>query len=272
MICAKFNWHGDVYYYPKYGKSPIIISKLPGFYISSHSQVANMMTVFTTMNEYDYLLQLLNRRYGIRKNHSSSNWTDPNDGQQYLFLNLLKNTLLIRMKNGTKQIDRTEIIDLLSTKLNKDFVMITDTKKTINDINKTAYLLSIFIKLIAILTMFLCFFISFISFRQNIFDNIYEFGVLKSIGINNINIMLIFIFESIIITLSSLLLGTIIGCTQSILITLQSQILTENIFVFTFPTKLYFILVILSLFIAIISSILPSIILIRSPPSNILRM
>lgn len=77
--------------------------------------------------------------------------------------------------------------------------------------------------------MFLCFFISFISFKQNVIENIYEFAVLRSIGINNTNIILIFLFESIIITISSLFLGTIIGITQSITITLQSNILTENI-------------------------------------------
>ena len=70
--------------------------------------------------------------------------------------------------------------------------------------------------------MSLCFFISFISFRQNVDDNIYQFGVLRSIGINNFNICAMFGFESIIITISSLFLGTIIGITQSILITYRT--------------------------------------------------
>ena len=264
-VNARFkNKHnGKVYYYLRYASSPIIISKLPGFLFSAHSQIAPLMTIITTLPEYNYFLQLLNKQFGIEPINNETH------GYPY---NLKKQKLLIKMKNNTNQLDRTEIIDLVSSMLDTDYILITDTKKTINGVSKTTYLLSIFFQLVSILTMFLCFFISFISFRQNVYDNIYQFGVLKSIGINNIEILFIFIFESIIITISSLLLGTIIGITQSILITLQSQILTENIFKFIFPYKLYLTLIILSSFIAIISSILPSIILIKTPPSHILRM
>eukprot|EP00481_Brizalina_sp_1-RS-2013_P000629 TRINITY_DN1610_c0_g1_i1.p1 TRINITY_DN1610_c0_g1~~TRINITY_DN1610_c0_g1_i1.p1 ORF type:complete len:113 (-),score=16.05 TRINITY_DN1610_c0_g1_i1:137-475(-) len=107
------------------------------------------------------------------------------------------------------------------------------------------------------------FFISFISFKQNIDDNIYQFGVLKSTGINNINIIAMFIFESVIITISSLFCGTCIGVAQSVAITLQSQILTENIFIFKFPINLYAVLIISSFIIAIASSFIPSLILIK---------
>eukprot|EP00484_Ammonia_sp_Unknown_P003457 CAMPEP_0197077108 /NCGR_PEP_ID=MMETSP1384-20130603/212450_1 /TAXON_ID=29189 /ORGANISM="Ammonia sp." /LENGTH=1442 /DNA_ID=CAMNT_0042515967 /DNA_START=143 /DNA_END=4471 /DNA_ORIENTATION=- len=277
------------YFYPRYGMSPIIASKVPGFWFSKHAQLANKMSALTTMYEYEYFYKLLLARYNLdlrmlREAEQGDDEEDTDDEEQsgdhknssrHQFpFNLVKQKLMIRMSDASKsnEHDRTEIVDLVNSILNKDYVSVTDTVETINGVEATMRLLSILFELVALLTMLLCFFISFISFRQNVYDNIYQFGVLRAIGLDNMHILGLFVAEALIITISSLAMGSLIGCTQSVLITLQSQILTESIFVFLFPTKLYIILVIASFLIAAFSSILPSIILIKTPPSHILRL
>ena len=84
-------------------------------------------------------------------------------------------------------------------------------------------------------------------------------------------VMLVFIGEALMIVLSSVMLGTIVGISQSIAITLQTQILTENVFSFEFPWGLYIALVIASILTAIISSIIPSWDLIKTSPALLLR-
>lgn len=207
-VNAKFRRSSNNLYVVRYASSPIIVSKFPGFYFSAHSQVAQMMTTLTTLPEFEYLLQTV-------RNHS--HYKIPEDEQEEQFpFNLKKQQLLIRMKNGTNQQERTEIVDLVSSLCETDYILITDTKKTIDGVEKTTNLLSVFFSAVAVLTMFLCFFISFISFRQNVNENIYQFGVLRAIGISNVSIVVLFVFESITITVSSLLIGTAIGIIQSV--------------------------------------------------------
>ena len=62
--------------------------------------------------------------------------------------------------------------------------------------------------------MILCFFISLIGFKQSIKNNLYQFGILKSIGINNINLIYIILIESLIIVFVGIIFGTIIGISQ----------------------------------------------------------
>ena len=245
-INARFKRGSRRMHVVRFASSPIIASKVPGFYFSAHSQVATMMTAVTTLPEFDYLLQTVRNH-----THSRSTIDQPPQSMDAFPFNLKKQQLLIRMRNGTNLQDRTEIVDLVSSLCETDFILITDTEKTIDGVNKTTNLLSIFFSAVAVLTMFLCFFISFISFQQNVNENIYQFGVLRSIGINKVSIVFLFVFESITITISSLGLGTAIGITQSVILTLQSQILTENIFEFEFPIFLYLVLVTASTVIAI---------------------
>jgi len=261
-VNARYHRNSAHFHVVRFAASPVIASKLPGFYFSAHSQVAPMMTALASLPEFDYLLETV-------RNHSSGG-ERARDGE--FPFHLKKQQLLIRMKNGSLQQDRTEIVDAVSALCDTDYILITDTKKTIEGVVKTTNLLSIFFSAVAVLTMFLCFFISFISFRQNVNENVYQFGVLRSIGISSLSIVCLFVFESITITLSSLALGTAIGITQSVLITLQSQILTENIFEFEFPLRLYLVLVGASTAIAVASSIIPSIKLMQTAPAQVLRL
>jgi len=161
-VNLRYNRHGVPRHLVRFARSPIIASKFPGFYFSAPSQVAPMMSTLVTLPEFDYMLQTV-------REHAHRHLQEEED--EFPF-NLKKRELLIRMRNGTNQQDRTEIVDLVSSLCDTDYIHITDTQKTIDGVVETTNLLSIFFSAVAILTMFLCFFISWISFRQNVNEHL----------------------------------------------------------------------------------------------------
>ena len=67
--------------------------------------------------------------------------------------------------------------------------------------------------------------------------------------------------------LSAVCLGTVIGVTQSVAMTLQSQISLDVLFRFRFPTALYLVLLALSMLNAVAAALSPTIKLIQCPCS-----
>ncbi len=59
--------------------------------------------------------------------------------------------------------------------------------------------------------MILAFFILWLSFTANVNENAWEFGVLRALGLNSFQVVMLYVYESVSLVLSSVVLGTIIG-------------------------------------------------------------
>ena len=74
-----------------------------------------------------------------------------------------------------------------------------------------------------------------INFEANVRDNLWEFGVLRALGVQSIQLVRIFIYESLSVILGAIMIGTSIGLAVASMLTLQQNIFTEMPFRLVFP-------------------------------------
>jgi len=79
----------------------------------------------------------------------------------------------------------------------------------------------IFIGLISMIALSLTFFLLLVSTRQNVRDNIWEYGVLRSIGFTKAQGQRLYMYEAFFVVFSATLLGICIGVVTAALVTAQ---------------------------------------------------
>lgn len=108
----------------------------------------------------------------------------------------------------------------------------------------------------------ICFVISFflllVSTTQNIKENMWEFGVLRAIGLKKGEVERVYVYESAAVTLSSIVLGFIVGLLLAIVITVQFGLFIELPFSLPFPTYLVLTMVVLSILTTYFASVIPT--------------
>jgi ABC-type lipoprotein release transport system permease subunit len=82
-------------------------------------------------------------------------------------------------------------------------------------------------------------------------------GVLRAIGLNHVEVVMLYIYEATTIVVTSALLGTVIGILVACSLTLQFNLFTEMPFVMRFPTSLYCVVLVLALICATVGSYFP---------------
>jgi len=119
--------------------------------------------------------------------------------------------------------------------------------------------------------MIMCFFILWLSFHANVTENAWEFGVLRALGLNGFQCIMVYVYEGLALVLTSLVLGTAIGIVIAVSLTLQFNLFTEMPFKFRFPLTLYLSLVFMSLTVAVLGSGIPARFFLGKTISNVLR-
>ena len=93
--------------------------------------------------------------------------------------------------------------------------------------NKTAnvdkLLTKVFVSIIAI-TMFLCFFSLSAAMSANLYEQKKEIGVLRAMGFTKYRIKALYFYESLILVMSSSILGVGIGCLVGYTMMLQEEL------------------------------------------------
>ena len=79
--------------------------------------------------------------------------------------------------------------------------------------------LNIFIAIIAVISLTLTFFLLLVSTRQNIRDNIWEYGVLRSMGFTKEQGIRLYMYEAFFVITAASLMGVAIGLITSVLVT-----------------------------------------------------
>jgi ABC-type lipoprotein release transport system permease subunit len=116
-------------------------------------------------------------------------------------------------------------------------VTILDTFDIKNQTASALFYLGLLNVVIAVLTTIISFFMLLISLIKNIKDNIWELGILRSMGLNVNQIYVIYFVETFSVILSALLLGTSVGLVTSIAGTIYYIIFFELPFMFYFPVS-----------------------------------
>ena len=233
-------------------KTRALLSKVPGFFLSSYRQFAVGSPVFVNILQFEDLMKKVDDVESIIQTQ---------EGNKYVPYKKVfpspKKLLFVRMRDGTSSRDTELMIDTMRNCLN-DNTVVVDVMGTVGTTQTAVNSMIIFFNIVALVNSLLCFFLLWLSFDTNVRENSWEFGVLRAIGLNSFQVLRVYIYEALSIVLSALVLGTIIGIITSVTLTLQFNLFSELPFSFDFPFVLYFSVVGVSIFVAVFGAYLPT--------------
>jgi len=106
---------------------------------------------------------------------------------------------------------------------------------------------NIFVAIIAAISLFIAFFLLLVASTQNVNDAIWEYGVLRSMGLTKKEGMRIYIYEAYIVVGSAAILGTIVGFCTATAVAVQFYSFIELPISVAFPWALFVSMIVLSL-------------------------
>ena len=233
-------------------KARAMVTKVPGFLYSSYRVSASLSAVLVRQEQYDRLMQ----DAGVWEYY---NRTSP------------KQRLLVKLTPGSTLAQREDVINALRTFFKSDKTVVTDTQRIIDTTMVAVDMMNLFFTTIGVVTMVMCFFILWLSFTANVHENSWEFGVLRALGVNQFQVVMVYVYEAMTVVLTSLVMGTTIGLVIAASLTAQFNLFTEMPFVMVFPHSLFWTLVVLSVVISIVGSAWPAYSFLRYSISNVLR-
>lgn len=132
-----------------------------------------------------------------------------------------------------------------------------DIKEFEESVGATLSMLQIFIIIVGFIAFSLAFFLLVISTTSNIKENMWEFGVLRAIGLRKDQIMRVYLYESLAVTLSACILGLFVGFILAVVISMQFNLFLELPFFIAFPWTLTICMLLLALVTTVLGTVLP---------------
>ncbi|CEM34393.1 unnamed protein product [Vitrella brassicaformis CCMP3155] len=181
-----------------------------------------------------------------------------------------KASLYVRLvPNAT--IDERDFITNTIRSIMDDTHAIIDVRTLTETTQTAADLLQVFFAVCAIIAFVLAFFLLWTSSSANVRENMWEIGVLRACGLSKWQVVRVGVYESLSLTLSSILLGTVLGGVVAITLTVQFNLFSELPFVFLFPFTLYGFMVFLALVTAVVGPWVPTMDVAQAPVALILK-
>ncbi|BFU20761.1 efflux ABC transporter, permease domain containing protein [Entamoeba histolytica HM-1:IMSS-B] len=230
------------------GKVRATIKSMPGQRFSSFYTVASKSPIIISIPQMKEILQTQQSLF-----NTSSDITYP--------------ILYVKVQPGSSeyvtQNIRTLVYDIKA--------VVTDTSSSVKSIQSSIGILQVFFVIVSLIALLLCFFVMLLSFTSNVYENSWEFAVLRALGLSSIKMVLIYIYEALCITFSSIILGSLIGIGVASLVNLQFILFLQLPYTFSFPWLNAIIIYVISIVVSITSSFIPSWGLTRKPISNVLK-
>jgi ABC-type antimicrobial peptide transport system permease subunit len=87
--------------------------------------------------------------------------------------------------------------------------------------------IELFVTIVGIVSLILAFFLLLISTTANIKENLWEFGVLRAVGLSQEQSRRVFMYEAFAVIFAALVLGIVVGLTIAITLTAQFYLFIE---------------------------------------------
>jgi ABC-type antimicrobial peptide transport system permease subunit len=151
-------------------------------------------------------------------------------------------------------------------------MFVFDIKAFEDSVKSTLFSLQMFMIMVGTVAFILSFFLLIISTTSNINENMWEFGVLRAIGLRKGQIARVYLYESLAVTLSAILLGLCVGFILAWIISMQFNLFLELPFTVAFPYALAFSMVVLAIGTTILGTLLPIYKINQRPIAGILKV
>lgn len=163
----------------------------------------------------------------------SKYYTKVNDLTRKRFLFGKKNFNKVKFFDNTTRLYKDIVFIELQNLIDNDNTQIVMTDEILKAAEDASDVLQIFFIIIGLISLILSFFLIWMSSYSNIRDNICEYGILRAIGLSKAESLRVYIYESTVLILSSIFIGTFIGMFVSITLVLQFNLFSE------FPFKIF---------------------------------
>jgi ABC-type lipoprotein release transport system permease subunit len=186
--------------------------KVPGMQFSKYVlNVQSAHDLMVPMESYAQVIQLFKEKMAMKPIDKYSNFISwENEAAKKSSFGVLKNRMIVKIKEGTTEEERDRVKNGIKNLL-KTTDFLSDAISLKNTTERSLKYLSILNVIIAALTCIISFFMLLISLMKKIKDNIWELGVLRSIGLSVNQVKIIYWIETFAVILSSLILGTAVG-------------------------------------------------------------
>lgn len=138
-----------------------------------------------------------------------------------------------------------------------DLTFLIDVQERLNSIRTSLFLFQIFVGIVGTIALIIAFFLLLISVTANIRENVWEYGVLRSMGLTKKLGVRVFLYEALAVVISSLFLGSVVGIAIAFTLAAQFYQFLELPLELSFPYALFFIMIIMALATTVIGVIVP---------------
>ena len=128
-------------------------------------------------------------------------------------------TLYINLASNCTAERRQFIINGLRPFFKNEYTLVVDKIEILNGLKTMNLAFTFFVGLIGFITLILTFFLLMVATTSNIKDNIWEYGVLRSMGVTLAEGKRIFMYEAFVVIIVAGLIGMVIGIVVACLIT-----------------------------------------------------
>ncbi|ORZ38964.1 hypothetical protein BCR44DRAFT_35318, partial [Catenaria anguillulae PL171] len=161
----------------------------------------------------------------------------------------------VKLAPGATRVEYNRVKRELQAQL--AFEDLYDIQEMLRGSNQAMDTLSMVFEIVTALVMLITFFSLNTSFYVNVTEQAKEIGILRALGLSRLGILRLYFYESLVLVLSSVVLGCSIGTMIGWTIAAQRTVLTETPITFQFPTRQVLIVVSLSIASAFFSTISP---------------
>ena len=199
------------------------ITKLPGFLFSGFKQI--VMTnpqVVMSEDSYAQIMQdffLTHPKSEERWNNFTANYTWTNGvPKQKLLVSLAKNCTASR---------RQFIINGIRALLDSELILVVDKVALLESVVTVNRSFTLLVGVIGFIALCLTFFLLMVATTSNIRDNIWEYGVLRSMGVTKAEGRRIYMYEAFVVILAAGMIGLLVGIISACLVTAQFYLFLE---------------------------------------------
>ena len=136
-------------------------------------------------------------------------------------------------------------------------IVIIQARNVDESLKSFGVIFNVFIAVIAFIALTIAFFLLLISTTQNIQEAVWEYGVLRSMGLTQLEGRRIFMYEAFMIVCTAQILGFLVGLIITAMVTAQYYLFIEQRIEIEWPTPLLISMLVVSLVTTFIAVYIP---------------
>ena len=212
-----------------------LITKFPGFTFSGLNTIQlRGNTALMSMTQFK---QFIEDTYSANS-EAEDRVTSKTAGYTF-YDGIPKQTLFVKLNPDISEDRRAFITNGIRNYFQDQTSYLLETHSVTQSFESVTSIFNIFVAVITAIALFLAFFLLLVASTQNVTDAIWEYGVLRSMGLTRGQGMRIYIYEAYLVVVSAAILGTCVGFVTATAVAIQFYSFIELPIAVEFPWVLF---------------------------------